>query len=415
MRIEVIVGNEEPKIFPLSKTKIALGSGETCDIELRASGISRKHIIILNEDDSYYVVDQGSTNGSFINEQRLVPGRKVEFTSFFPVRLGDSVLLNLIGDFESNDFIQESLKDLSTLTPAQDKNQQTTKVFSLKELQSTKTENLVRKRNELIVQKRSQARVGPAVNRTRSDKSRMTGVQLLAILIVGIGAYYNFFAPKEEAYVAPPVSVVGEEKALPALKKTDEQLPAAAEVPEVPERKPPVLASGLNTLDPTDLTSRDALSGLLDDIKCTLDTEIYFCDLIPGAKTNPWGAAQVGTMVNVLIDGTTYLNLARKLLVKPDLPEEMVQYEEEIKLVASVFFLHEALPAKLNWDLLKDKKLTFGLFDVTSERTGLDTVMAMKPEALKEIKEKLTQSLVDDIKHEGAASLKWLKDLMNVY
>jgi pSer/pThr/pTyr-binding forkhead associated (FHA) protein len=68
MRIEILVdGSEEPQIYPINKQKLVLGSGETCDVIIPSEQISRKHLIIAAEGDSYFVIDQGSTNGSFIN------------------------------------------------------------------------------------------------------------------------------------------------------------------------------------------------------------------------------------------------------------------------------------------------------------------------------------------------------------
>ena len=102
MRLEVLVVNGDVQVFPLNRPKIIIGSGESSDIVLKTEGVSRKHVFVLVEDDQYYVVDQGSTNGTFINEERLQPGKKVEFTSFFPVRLGENVLLTLLSDDESS-------------------------------------------------------------------------------------------------------------------------------------------------------------------------------------------------------------------------------------------------------------------------------------------------------------------------
>src|SRR5690606_19797388 len=101
MRLEILVGSDDPIIYPINSAKMTLGSAETCDVIISAEGISRRHLTVIAEDDQYFVIDQGSTNGSFINEERLVPGRRVEFTSFFPVRLGDNTLLSLISDDEN--------------------------------------------------------------------------------------------------------------------------------------------------------------------------------------------------------------------------------------------------------------------------------------------------------------------------
>jgi len=101
MRIEITVEGQEPVTHKLVKEKTLLGSGQECDLIVEAEGLSRKHLMILAEGDQFFVVDQGSTNGAFINEERLVPGQRASFTSFFPVKLGALVTLALLSDEES--------------------------------------------------------------------------------------------------------------------------------------------------------------------------------------------------------------------------------------------------------------------------------------------------------------------------
>lgn len=101
MKLEINVEGQEPLIHKIKSQKTLLGSGSDCDVVLQADGISRKHAVIHSEDDKYYVIDQGSTNGSFINEERLTPGSKTLFTTFFPVKLGFHVTVTLMDDDEA--------------------------------------------------------------------------------------------------------------------------------------------------------------------------------------------------------------------------------------------------------------------------------------------------------------------------
>ena len=168
MRLEVLVGNSDPQIFPLNRPKILIGSHEGCDIILQADGVSRKHLIVTIEDDNYFVTDQGSVNGSFINDERLVPGRRVEFTSFFPVRIGDNILITLLSDEEASDigftselnnFVKEEISKPAAKpsTSYSSSLQDATRAISLKDLQQTKTENLIKKRTESLNKKKSSA------------------------------------------------------------------------------------------------------------------------------------------------------------------------------------------------------------------------------------------------------------------
>ncbi|WP_237208425.1 FhaA domain-containing protein [Rothia nasimurium] len=50
---------------------VTLGRGSNADITLDDSGVSRRHLEIVEQDGTYLAVDLGSTNGSYVNGQRL--------------------------------------------------------------------------------------------------------------------------------------------------------------------------------------------------------------------------------------------------------------------------------------------------------------------------------------------------------
>lgn len=66
--------------------------GDSPDIDLTPIhglelGISRIHASVVAIEGQYYIKDMGSTNGTFVNEQRLVPYQ------MFPLRSGDKLRL----------------------------------------------------------------------------------------------------------------------------------------------------------------------------------------------------------------------------------------------------------------------------------------------------------------------------------
>jgi adenylate cyclase len=56
---------------PLSKDTISIGRTPENDIELKDSLISRKHTSIVKKGDRYVVYDLGSSNGTFVNRERI--------------------------------------------------------------------------------------------------------------------------------------------------------------------------------------------------------------------------------------------------------------------------------------------------------------------------------------------------------
>ena len=57
--------------YPLSDRLLLIGRGDDCDIRLSDHSVSRKHARIEPEDDGYFVSDQCSTNGTFVNDKQL--------------------------------------------------------------------------------------------------------------------------------------------------------------------------------------------------------------------------------------------------------------------------------------------------------------------------------------------------------
>ena len=58
-------------------------------------GVSRQHAIIVNMQDSFTIQDLDSTNGTWLNWQRLEPGKPYPFSSGSQVRLGQFAQLFL--------------------------------------------------------------------------------------------------------------------------------------------------------------------------------------------------------------------------------------------------------------------------------------------------------------------------------
>jgi len=79
------------KIFNLDNPLIVVGrltSQNKPDIELSADVISRRHLEILQQDDRYWVKDLGSTNGTMLNDDRIIPGNLYELKHNAKIGLG---------------------------------------------------------------------------------------------------------------------------------------------------------------------------------------------------------------------------------------------------------------------------------------------------------------------------------------
>jgi hypothetical protein len=81
--LEIIQGVDSGKIFPLEGNELHIGRHAQCEIVLSDLEVSRRHLKISKMDGKWVVDDLGSTNGTWINGQRIVkqevyPGDQVE-------------------------------------------------------------------------------------------------------------------------------------------------------------------------------------------------------------------------------------------------------------------------------------------------------------------------------------------------
>lgn len=76
----------------LKQEKIVIGKKkEWVDVVIPYNKmISRKHCTIINKNNRYYIVDEGSANGTFLNQARLIPKHPSELKSGDRIRMADS-------------------------------------------------------------------------------------------------------------------------------------------------------------------------------------------------------------------------------------------------------------------------------------------------------------------------------------
>ena len=73
------------QIYPLEKAEMVIGRDLSNDIVISDSEVSRRHARIFMQGNNYVIEDLGSTNGSFVNGQRLTgsyvlrPGEIITF------------------------------------------------------------------------------------------------------------------------------------------------------------------------------------------------------------------------------------------------------------------------------------------------------------------------------------------------
>lgn len=84
----VILGrNLEKSVGPQGETILDLTPFDALD-----RGVSRRHAVLIPVEDGYEISDMGSTNGSWLNQNRMLPGRMYRVEGECELRLGGLVL-----------------------------------------------------------------------------------------------------------------------------------------------------------------------------------------------------------------------------------------------------------------------------------------------------------------------------------
>lgn len=91
-------GPNPGKAYTLSKSEIVIGRDVNADVIVNTAEVSRRHARLYMDGGIFVIEDLGSTNGTFINGQRL--------TTPVPLRSGDRIMLGEAATlvFESSEF-----------------------------------------------------------------------------------------------------------------------------------------------------------------------------------------------------------------------------------------------------------------------------------------------------------------------
>jgi pSer/pThr/pTyr-binding forkhead associated (FHA) protein len=102
MKFSIVV-NDGSKIssFDLENAVISLGRSSDNDIQLTDKYTSRNHLILWGEDNSFFVKDLGSENGTYVNGRQIPFGKVVELRESQSILAGKSLISLRAGKSES--------------------------------------------------------------------------------------------------------------------------------------------------------------------------------------------------------------------------------------------------------------------------------------------------------------------------
>ncbi len=80
-----------PRRFLLDRDEVTIQREGPCTITVPLTTVSRRHARIVHEGGVYFLYDDGSTNGTFVNGERLAPGQGYRLVNEAEIRLGPRV------------------------------------------------------------------------------------------------------------------------------------------------------------------------------------------------------------------------------------------------------------------------------------------------------------------------------------
>lgn len=70
-----------------------VGRDEVNHIQIDSKTVSRRHTLLAERDDTWWIADSGSYNGTFLNDRRLPPGIALQLRHADRIRVGSEVLV----------------------------------------------------------------------------------------------------------------------------------------------------------------------------------------------------------------------------------------------------------------------------------------------------------------------------------
>jgi FHA domain len=381
MRIEVQIADKSSVFYDLNQPKLSVGSHPSCEIIIKHPTISRRHLTIINENDKFFIIDQGSTNGTFINDQKLQPGQRVEFNSFFPVRLGVSVFMSLVSEVEENE--QTSAPLNSSGSSALGVDSTATNVISMRKLKSAPTVASSRLKKSHTTQDAPP----PPIKR-----SRVTWFHAIGLWIILLALFLN--NPFENNHEEQRAQEVKANADGTVTSSSDERPQTGAGVDIIAEYSPLVArAFGLSE-------------------KCQTPREKFLCQKLITGPELPWGIVENSKNIVFILAIDSFLPEATDLLT-PDVinsgfeerPTVASVRPEDIYLIASTLALVDALSAETDLSDFFNHKFIFGFYIHKEGTPKMISIVEIPPQRLLGLKSTLSRRNLSFVKKFGVKHL----------
>lgn len=140
MQVEIIFPNQSIKIYQINKEQFTIGRSKTCDISLSEDGISRQHMFVEQKSNIIYVKDLKSTNGIYLNNEKIPADCPIQYMEIFDLRIGPLVISIKADTDEKNKSDSSATKNIPPTFKAPEKSKKSVIVKDKKVVLKSKTE-----------------------------------------------------------------------------------------------------------------------------------------------------------------------------------------------------------------------------------------------------------------------------------
>lgn len=184
------------KEFSINKNTVIIGRGNTCDVVLPFEGFSRRHAQIDLVDGEIFVTDLGSTNGVYIDGERIPVSTKTPMQSFLNLQIGPAHQIEIIDEEQVAGSAANSSSSEST----------SSRPGPLDTSEHTRTTRmdprLLKKPAEIKAQIKTKTASAPAP----AAEKRKLPTFLIPVLVLAAGIFYYMNRSEE---VAPETAAAG--------------------------------------------------------------------------------------------------------------------------------------------------------------------------------------------------------------
>jgi len=91
-KLYILKGPCEGQSFDLKDDETYIGRSPDNDIQIKDKSVSRNHLKLIRKEDEYFIRDLKSTNGTFVDGEKISSGIEFEVSEGIPITVGKSVI-----------------------------------------------------------------------------------------------------------------------------------------------------------------------------------------------------------------------------------------------------------------------------------------------------------------------------------